>query len=325
MQKLTHKQQQRIANNFQKKLKPNQIEQNLTQGKVVTKLANSFDIATNLETITCKARSNLNVAIGDEVLINQAKQVIEAVLPRKSELTKPDFYKGLKVVAANIDLIVIVNSAISFSSNILDRYLIACENAQIPVLIVINKIDLLSKDEFINLENILQSYQNLGYTTLKISTYQAYNLKALADYLQNKTAILVGQSGVGKSSIINNLMQKQVAKVGKISEISKLGKHTTSNSELFTLANQGQIIDSPGIREFGLWHLNYEQIIKGFIEFKQFLPNCKFRNCKHQLDDNSCGLVNAVAQGQIAPHRLVNFHKLLESQNNIKTKRYQKF
>ncbi|MGQ0286077.1 small ribosomal subunit biogenesis GTPase RsgA [Pasteurellaceae bacterium 22721_9_1] len=278
----------------------------------------------------CNLRRTLsNVVVGDLVVWREGHQqlqgisgVIEAVLPRKNELSRPDYYDGLKVMASNIDRIIIVSAVLpTLSLNIIDRYLVICETANIPAVIVLNKVDLLSEQEYQQAEQQLKIYQDIGYQTMMISAKTGKNMSELTALLTEGISIFVGQSGVGKSSLVNQILPEVNAQTGEISSVSGLGQHTTTASRLYHLSQGGHLIDSPGIREFGLWHLEADQITKGYREFQAFLGTCKFRDCKH-LQDPQCALREAVEQGKIHPTRFENYHRLILSREENKSQRH---
>ncbi|MDG2944332.1 small ribosomal subunit biogenesis GTPase RsgA [Exercitatus varius] len=342
-QKLTQNQKRRIHSNNAKALDrhrrqaKNQIDwqENMlgeTQdGVVVTRYSMHADVEdARGEVFRCNLRRTLSgVVVGDCVVWRKGHEklqgvsgVIEAVKPRQNELSRPDYYDGLKVMASNIDLIVIVSAVLpTLSLNIIDRYLVICETANIPALIVLNKIDLLSDEARQQAEEQLKIYRNIGYQTLMISVETGENMKKLTALLAQGTSIFVGQSGVGKSSLVNRILPEVNAQTGEVSQTSGLGQHTTTSSRLYHLPQGGNLIDSPGIREFGLWHLDAEQITKGYREFQDFLGMCKFRDCKH-LNDPQCALREAVEQGKIHPVRFDNYHRLISSKDEAKSQRH---
>lgn len=262
----------------------------------------------------CHLRSNLEALVTGDLIIWQADStnqigVVSALLPRSSLLTRPDPYQKIKPVAANVSLILIVFAPLPTpSTGLIDRYLVACETVGIPALLVLNKSDLLDTETGANLRSLLQEYQTLGYDSIEVSCLG--DLSALRAHIGTKNVAFVGQSGVGKSSLINVLLPQAMQRVNIISDNSQLGQHTTTTTRLFPLTNGGALIDSPGIREFGLWHLNETQIQQGFIEFRELYGTCRFRNCQHQTEPD-CAIKQAAAEGKILPRRLESLNRLL--------------
>ena len=247
--------------------------------------------------------------------------VVEAVEPRSSVLTRPDYYDGLKPVAANVDQMVIVSSVLpELSLNIIDRYLVAAETLNIAPLLVLNKVDLLDKKQRIQYQQWLEEYQRIGYKVLLVSKQTAEGITELEAELKNKVNIFVGQSGVGKSSLVNALMPDFNVEEGEISQNSGLGQHTTTASRLYHIPTGGDLIDSPGVREFGLWHLAAEEVTKAFVEFRPYLGGCKFRDCKHK-DDPGCTVREAVDNNKISETRFENYHRILDSMIEVKANR----
>jgi ribosome biogenesis GTPase len=303
--------------------------ENLTQlgpevrGTVITNFGAQIDIEgqegsykNNL--YRCHIRTNLEPLVtGDTVIWRHAEPngVIVAREPRSSELLRPDPYGKLRPVAANIDRIAIVFAAKPTAySNLIDRYLIASEAQNIQPVLIINKIDMLEGGEHSYIEQLISDYQRVGYEVLKVSVKTGAGIDALKDYLAAHTSIFVGQSGVGKSSLINQLQPDANILVGALSEGSDKGTHTTTASRLFHLENGGHLIDSPGIREFAVSNLSGEQIIDGFIEFRPYLGQCKFRDCKH-TSEHGCALLKAAREGKILDVRLQNYRNILASQD----------
>ncbi|EIJ69720.1 small ribosomal subunit biogenesis GTPase RsgA [Pasteurella bettyae] len=341
--KLTQNQKRRIHSNNAKTLEhhhrkskkeidwQDEMLGDTQDGIVVTRYSMHADVENSQgEIYRCNLRRTLaNVVVGDHVVWRQGHEkfhgisgVIEAIKPRKNEIARPDYYDGLKVIASNIDRIIIVSAVLpSLSLNIIDRYLVICENANIPAVIVLNKVDLLTEQQWQEAEEQLNIYQNIGYQTLMISATSGKNMEKLTALLGEGISIFVGQSGVGKSSLINHILPEVNAQTGEISETSGLGQHTTTASRLYHLPQGGELIDSPGIREFGLWHLEPDQITQGYREFQYVLGTCKFRDCKH-LTDPGCALREAVEQGKIHPVRFENYHRLLLSREENKSQRH---
>jgi ribosome biogenesis GTPase len=290
-------------------------------GTVVTNFGAQVDIeaaeaSIKGQIVRCHMRANLdNLVTGDKVVWRFAEPhgVDVARQPRSSELIRPDIYGKLRPVAANVDLIVIVFSPKPTAfSNLLDRYLIASEAQNIKPLLVLNKTDMLDGEEFDDIHQLISDYKFIGYDLLQVSAKTGQGLEALQHYLKDNTAIFVGQSGVGKSSLVNHLQPNAEMRVGPLSVGKEKGTHTTTTSKLFHLTGGGVLIDSPGIREFGLSHLTKSEIIESFIDFRPYLGRCKFRDCSHNKDVG-CSLIKAVEDKKVLASRLHNYRQILLS------------
>ncbi|MDX1902254.1 MAG: small ribosomal subunit biogenesis GTPase RsgA [Gammaproteobacteria bacterium] len=270
--------------------------------------------------IRCHVRKNAEPVItGDHVaweLANDGTGIITGPVARKTVLFRPENAHKRKLIAANIDFIFVVTAPPPvLAEDILDRYLIAAQQFKITPVIVLNKIDLMDEATTKDVHERLHIYERAGYTVLFSSIHLPDSLNKLSAFLEYKSAVLVGQSGVGKSSLIKILTGQNTIRIGDVSTSTGLGKHTTTGTRLYHLPNGGSIIDSPGVREFGLWHLDREDIQNGFLEFEKYLGDCKFRDCLH-LSEPGCAIRAAVEAGDIAPKRMHSYQKIMEQLAN---------
>lgn len=265
----------------------------------------------------CHLRANLPTLVtGDRVVWragNQGQGVIVAQLPRSSELCRPDSRGQLKPVAANVDQIVIVFAPLPQPhANLIDRYLIAAEHAGIRPLLLLNKADLLDEDNAAFIDSLLTTYRQLDYPLLEVSAHEGAGMDQLRAALDDRISVFVGQSGVGKSSLVNSLLPGVDLKVGALSELTGKGTHTTTTARLFHFPEGGDLIDSPGIREFGLGHVSRDDVEAGFIEFRELLGRCRFRDCRHDREPG-CALLQALEEGRIQPQRLASYRHIIAS------------
>ena len=252
-------------------------------------------------------------ACGDRVVIQMTSPdqgVIDSIVPRQVLLFRSDAFRE-KLIAANVTQIVAVVAAVpSFYEELLSRCLIAAEAAEIKALIVLNKCDMVQESAATRTR--LELYTSLGYPLLPLAATQ--DVAPLRPWLQDETSVLVGQSGMGKSSIINALLPALLpnvqARTQEISIALNSGRHTTTHAQLYHLDASSHIIDSPGLQEFGLHHLSRGDIEHAFVEFRPFLGHCRFNDCKHGVEPG-CALLEAAAQGKISERRLETYRKIL--------------
>jgi len=280
-------------------------------GQVVAAFGRHFEVETaDGGLVSCVTRGKKGgVACGDRLRIEMtgpAQGVIKSIEPRASLLFRSDEFRE-KIIAANVTQIIIVVAARpSFYEDLVSRCLLAAEVAGLKVLIVLNKCDL--EQETRAALGQLQLYRDLGYPLLTLSAKQ--DISPLRPYLQGETSVLVGQSGMGKSSIINALLPDVQAHTREISQALNSGKHTTTHARLYHLDGDSHIIDSPGLQEFGLAHVSAQDIAHAFVEFRPYLGGrCRFSNCRH-LVEPGCALLDAAAAGKIDPRRLEIYRKL---------------
>ena len=260
--------------------------------------------------VSCVTRGKKNdLACGDRVEVKMTdthEGVVEKLHSRSSLLFRSNAYKT-KTLASNVTQVIIVLATTpSFYEALLNRCLIAAEAAKIKALIVLNKCDLADNTEAMKLLSI---YQNLGYQVQPLSAKN--DIAPLKQWLKNQTSVLVGQSGMGKSTIVNALLPNSAVRTQEVSTVLDSGKHTTTAAHLYHLDSDSDLIDSPGLQEFGLNHLNIEELEHAFIEFRPFLGKCRFNNCKH-LHEPDCAVIGAVESGKVSPVRLAFYQAMTQ-------------
>lgn len=274
-------------------------------GQIIRSHGRRFIVEAEGQTYGCSTRGKrVDFACGDrvEILIqNKEQAVIEESLPRSSLLYRQDEWKT-KVIAANVSRILFVIAAVpSPNEELLNRCLIAAEAADIDPVILINKADL---PETTALISKLQPYAALGYKMITLSAKQ--DMSPLLPLLDGETCVFVGQSGMGKSTLTNALLPEANARIGDISEALDSGRHTTTHATLYhltELSDGSDLIDSPGLQEFGLKHLQASDLLHYFPEMRPLIGQCRFHNCTHRKEPD-CAIKQAAADGKISPQRL---------------------
>ena len=268
----------------------------------------------NGERRQCVMRANLDSLVaGDEVSWRPSEDsgVIETRGERRSVLSRPDSRGHLRPVAANIDLmLIVVAPKPQAHGNLIDRYLVAAEHEGMEAILILNKADLLTSDD--SVRRLADSYHTLGYTVIETSVEADPRADRLRACIANRTLVLVGQSGVGKSSLVNRLIPDLDIRIGALSEAIEKGRHTTTAAELYHLPSGGQLIDSPGIREFHLHHLPAHVVAQGFREFAPHLGRCRFRDCSHD-HEQGCALLAALSEGLISEARFASYRAIVDA------------
>lgn len=260
------------------------------------------------EILECVPRGKKSdVACGDLVEVARTgtdQGVIESIAPRSTLLYRSDAFKQ-KIIAANVtQLVVVVATEPSFNDELLARCLLAAHDQNLKIIIVLNKCDLPHVEAA---RAQLAPYHRIGYNVLELSAKQ--DVAPLLPYLQGHTSVLVGQSGMGKSTLINSLIPEAHAATREISTVLDSGKHTTTHARLYHLNADSHLIDCPGVQLFGLHHLDFAAIERSFPEFRPYLGQCRFANCSHSHEPN-CAIRKATEEGKIDERRLKLFRQI---------------
>jgi len=276
-------------------------------------------------------RSTNPIAVGDHVEITEQKEdnnsegavigLITNIIERKNYIIRksPNLSKESHIIAANIDqafLIVTIKHPVT-TTTFIDRFLVSAEAYRIPCRIIFNKIDLYNEAQTSLMNFLIEVYEKVGYQCLKISAKKDIGMNELKMMMKNKTNVFSGHSGVGKSTIINSIQPGTMLKTGIISDSHHSGKHTTTYSEMIDLDFGGFIIDTPGIKGFGLLEMEKEEIAHYFPEMFQLLNNCQYYNCTH-IHEPGCAVKKAVVEGQIAESRYDTYLGLLDTEDKYR-------
>jgi ribosome biogenesis GTPase len=282
----------------------------LITGQVVAAHGRHFLVQTaQSATLNCITRGRkLDVVCGDwvELNINAPDQgIIEKVLPRTSLFKRADAFRSKPIAANATQVAIMVAPRPSWSEDLLQRCLLAAESQQLPALVIANKADL---PEHQTMLEKLSLYPSLGYPVIPLCAKK--DTGPLSERLHGHLTLLAGQSGMGKSTLINALFPHAAVRVDEFSEALDSGRHTTTHSQLYRLDEDSAIIDSPGFQEFALAHLSRADIEAGMPDFRPYLGQCRFRDCRHQSEPN-CAIQQAVKAGLIDSRRLNFFHQIV--------------
>jgi len=246
--------------------------------------------------------------------------VVTRILPRSNVFARADQYLEKQIIAANLDRILIVIAPEPMpSQDLVERYLVASHNLGIVPILVINKTDLMSPDKFSEASPLgrLDEYRSLGYDLVRSSCNGVPGVSELLPYLANRKSIFVGQSGVGKSSLVNALIPDLDIQIGQLSDSTGKGRHTTTTTRMYSMDNarapDGRLVDSPGVWEFGLWKLGPAELAEGFTEFRPYFGQCRFNDCIHNREPG-CAIKSALDKGEIPAWRYESYARLLSQQ-----------
>jgi ribosome biogenesis GTPase len=288
------------------------------QGLVINSHGRFFNVEANGKVYQSTAKGKkTEFVVGDIVaidIINDSQASITDLVPRNNLIYRSDHYRS-KIIASNLSqLLIVIAVKPNFNIGFLDSCLICAESSAIKPVIVINKMDLPESAEFA--QKLTGLYANvLGYEIIRLSALN--NCEQLDDYLKNQRTLLIGQSGVGKSTITNQICPEANAKTGEIAKYETSGRHTTTHATLYHIDENSDLIDCPGLQEFGLYHLEIDKVAWYFPEIRDHLGNCKFHNCLH-LNEPGCQIKTMLNENLIDSNRYAFYCRLV---NNLKTKK----
>ncbi|MGM0562788.1 MAG: ribosome small subunit-dependent GTPase A [Pseudomonadota bacterium] len=288
------------------------------RGRVVANFGRHLSLRSEGGTLLkASARRKLGLVVcGDRVSYRHSadEAIVETVEAREGVLARPDRRGVPKPLAAHLDQLIIVSAhRPGVDRFLIDSYLVTAENMGVDAVLLFNKDDL--ADGEVLFDETWCYYEALGYCCLKTSVETGLGLETLDAWARDRTSILVGQSGVGKSSLLQYLLPDQSIQVGALSEASGLGSHTTTTTILYQLPRGGDLIDSPGVREFATWTHDEREILHGFRELDKLGQQCRFHNCRH-LKEPGCAVKSAVETGECASWRLESYRTMLERAGN---------
>ena len=309
------------------------------QGRVIRARTSFYDVEDGGTILRCQLRGRVKraqrsakgrqiyadpVAVGDEVVVtprDNEEGVIEEILPRQTKFSRR--YPGKRdaieqIVVANADQVVIVLSTRlpDFNLRFLDRFLILAEVGEMDAVVCLNKIDLIDSAERQELRSILSAYEQLGYPVIFTSINHSESIQAFRDALRDRFSVVVGASGVGKSSLLNAVQPGLGLRVGEVGLKTGKGRHTTTLVELFSLEFGGEVADTPGIREVGLWGVDTENLDLYFPEMEPYLGECKYTDCIH-VSEPGCAITEAVNTGKISDVRYQSYISLKNDEKTV--------
>ena len=303
------------------------------QGLVVKNTGNIYSVKTDGGVVECRIKGNFRlkdikstnpVAVGDYVKISMREDntaYISDILPRRNYIVRKasNLSKQSHILAANVDvcLLVVTVNYPATSTTFIERFLASDEAYRVPVVLVVNKADLYSEAELASMESLIALYESIGYRCLRTVATDGQGIEELKEIVKGRVSLLAGNSGVGKSSLVNAVSPETAARIGEISKIHNKGMHTTTYSEMFELMPGSYLVDTPGVKGFGTYDMEIEEIADYFIEIFECSKGCRFGNCTH-IHEPGCAVVAAVERGDIALSRYSSYLSMIEEKKEGK-------
>jgi ribosome biogenesis GTPase len=307
------------------------MQQHQTEGTVISSTGSWYEVATDTETLNCRIRGRLRlkgirstnpVVVGDRVVVEPDgdSSVITGILPRRNYIIRraSNLSKESHIIAANIDhaLLIVTLSSPTTPREFVDRFLITCEAYKVPVTIILGKADIIDKEAKEEAEEFTAIYNDAGYRVIRLSSVTGEGIDKIRSMLRNHTTLVAGNSGVGKSTLIGEIDPTIDIRIGEISDSHQQGKHTTTFSTMYPL-DGGYIIDTPGIKGFGLIDIDDKELCRYFPEMMRLSPECRFYNCTH-THEPGCAVQEAVKEGRVAWSRYESYLKILDEDDKYR-------
>jgi len=291
----------------------------LSRGPAQVELADGSIVSAHLPKVLARAYHG-TLAVGDEVRLElrpSGDRAVALVLPRRSRLSRPDplHQRRERVLAANLDLAVIVASVRrpALATGLIDRFLVALGHGDVAAALAVNKADLIDDpEELETIDEALAPYRRIGIPVVLCSARTGAGIPQLRALIEGRTVVFVGHSGVGKSSLLNALLPAAAADVGLLTASSGRGRHTTTQARTYRLDADTRVIDTPGIREFGLWRMDAKDVAAYFDEFTELATQCKFANCRH-LEEPGCAVRAAAGSEKLVAERYETYLRIVAS------------
>ena len=307
------------------------MQQHQTEGIVISSTGSWYEVATATERLNCRIRGRLRlkgirstnpVVVGDRVVVEPDgdSSVITGILPRRNYIIRraSNLSKESHIIAANIDhaLLIVTLCSPTTPREFVDRFLVTCEAYKVPVTIVLGKADLIDAQAKEEAEEFTAIYNDAGYRVIRLSSVTGEGVDEIRSMLCNHTTLVAGNSGVGKSTLIGEIDPTIDIRIGEISDSHQQGKHTTTFSTMYPL-DGGYIIDTPGIKGFGLIDIDDKELCRYFPEMMRLSPECRFYNCTH-THEPGCAVQEAVKEGRVAWSRYESYLKILDEDDKYR-------